>query len=75
MALFLLSLCPFDISVVVGAFVTGLSQISSFLSYRCWSCTELCEAFTFLMENIYMFVQIDGMVYQQKGGIGTSYGH
>ena len=32
-------------------------------SYKCWSCTELCEAFTFLMENIY--VQFDGMVYQQ----------
>ena len=36
-------------------------------SYRCWSCTELCEAFTFLMENIY--VQFDGMVYQQIVGI------
>ena len=23
-------------------------------SYTCWICTELCEAFTFLMENIYM---------------------
>ena len=32
MALFVLSLCPFDISVGVGAFVIGLSQISSFLS-------------------------------------------
>ena len=30
-ALFMLSLCPFDISVGVGAFVIGLSQISSFL--------------------------------------------
>ena len=28
-ALFVLSLCPFDISVGVGAFVIGLSQISS----------------------------------------------
>ena len=36
-------------------------------SYRCWSCAELCEAFTFLMENIY--VQFDGMVYQQIVGI------
>ena len=34
MALFVLSLCPFDISVGVGAFVTGLSQISSFLSWK-----------------------------------------
>ena len=31
-ALFMLSLCPFDISVGVWAFVIGLSQISSFLS-------------------------------------------
>ena len=31
-ALFVLSLCPFDISVGVGAFVIGLSQISSFFS-------------------------------------------
>ena len=30
-ALFVLSLCPFDISVCVGAFAIGLSQISSFL--------------------------------------------
>ena len=36
-------------------------------SYACWTCTELCEAFAFLMENIY--VQFDGMVYQQKVGI------
>ena len=32
MALFVLSLCPFDTSVGVGAFVIGLSQISSFFS-------------------------------------------
>ena len=32
MAMFVLSLCPFDISVGVGAFVIGLSQISSFFS-------------------------------------------
>ena len=31
-ALFVLSLCPFDISVGIGAFVIGLGQISSFLS-------------------------------------------
>ena len=29
-ALFVLSLCPFDISVGLGAFVIGLNQISSF---------------------------------------------
>ena len=32
-ALFVLSLCPFDISVCIGAFVIGLSQISSFLCF------------------------------------------
>ena len=32
MALFVLSLCPFGISVGVGAFVIGLSQISFFFS-------------------------------------------
>ena len=31
-ALFVLSLCPFDISVGEGAFVIGLIQISSFFS-------------------------------------------
>ena len=30
-ALFMLSLCPFDISVEVGAFIIGLGQIFSFL--------------------------------------------
>ena len=34
MVLFVLSLCPFDISVGVGAFVIGLSQISSFFSLK-----------------------------------------
>ena len=33
MALFVLSFCPFDISVDVGAYVIGLSDISSFFSY------------------------------------------
>ena len=32
MALFVLLLCLFDISVCIGAFVIGLGQISSFLS-------------------------------------------
>ena len=35
-ALFVLSLCPFDVSAGVGAFVIGLSQISSFFSYSHW---------------------------------------
>ena len=38
-------------------------------SYKGWSCAELCEAFTFLVENIYMYVQFDGMVYQQIVGV------
>ena len=33
----------------------------------CWSCAELCESFTFLIEKIY--VQFDSMVYQQIVGI------
>ena len=33
-ALFVFSLCPFDISVGVGAFVIGLSQISSVFSTK-----------------------------------------
>ena len=36
-------------------------------SYTCWTCAELCRAFTFLMENIY--VQFEGMLYQQIVGI------
>ena len=36
-------------------------------SYKCWTCTELCEAFTFLRDNIY--VQFEGMVYLQIVGI------
>ena len=50
----------------------GFFSNKKYDSYRCWSCAELCEAFTFLMENIY--VQFDDMVYQQIVGIpmGTS---
>ena len=33
-ALFVLSFCPLDISVGVGAFVIGLSQMPSFFSYH-----------------------------------------
>ena len=39
-------------------------------SFACWTCAELCEAFTFLMENIY--VKFDGMFYQQIVGIPMS---
>ena len=44
-----------------------------YYSYKCWICTELCEAFIFLMENIYTYVQFEGMIYQQI--VGDSYGH
>ena len=45
----------------------GFLSYKKYDSYTCWFCAELCEAFTFLMENIY--VQFDGMVYQQIVGI------
>ena len=34
--------------------------------YKCWTCTEFCEAFTFPMENMCAF---EAMVYQQILGI------
>ena len=45
----------------------GVFSDKKYDSYTCWTCTELCEAFTFLVENIY--VQFDSMVYQQIVGI------
>ena len=45
----------------------GFFSNKKYDSYTCWTCTELCEGFTFLIENIY--VQFDGMVYQQIVGI------
>ena len=45
----------------------GFFSNKKYDSYTFWTCTELCEAFTFLMEN--MFVQFDGMVYEQIVGI------
>ena len=38
-------------------------------SYKYRICAELCEAFIFLMENIYTYVQLEGMIYQQIVGI------
>ena len=40
-----------------------------YYSYKCWICAELCEAFIFLMDNIYTYVQFEGMIYQQIVGI------
>ena len=37
--------------------------------YKYWTCAELCEAFTFLMENMYM--QFERKVYQQVVGIAV----
>ena len=45
----------------------GFFSNKKYDSYKCWSCAELCEAFNFLMANIY--VQFDGIVYQQIVGI------
>ena len=45
-ALFVLSFCPFDISVSVGAFVTGLSQMSSFFLQKS-ACALIYDISTF----------------------------
>ena len=45
----------------------GFFSDETYASYKCWTCTEFSEAFTFLMENIY--VQFDDMIYQQIVGI------
>ena len=45
----------------------GFFSNNTYDSYKCWTCTEFSEAFTFLMENIY--VQFGDMVYQQIVGI------
>ena len=45
----------------------GFFSNKQYDSYKCWTSTEFSEAFTFLMENIY--VQFDCMVYQQIVGI------
>ena len=42
----------------------GFFSNKKYDSYKCWTCTEFSEAFTFLMVNIY--VQYGDMVYQQK---------
>ena len=50
----------------------GIFSNKKYDSYKCWSCAELCEAFTFLMGNIY--AQFDDMVYKQIVGmpVGTN---
>ena len=46
----------------------GFFSNKKYDSYKCWFCAEICDAFTFLIENNY-YVQFDGMVYQQIVGI------
>ena len=50
----------------------GFFSNKKYDSYKCWSCTELCEAFAFLMEN--MYVQFDGMVCRRVVGIPVGTG-
>ena len=45
----------------------GFFSNKKYDSYKCWTCTEFSEAFTFLMENIYL--QFDGTGNQQVVGI------
>ena len=45
----------------------GFFSNKTYDSYKCWTCSEFSEAFTFLMEHIY--VQFGDMVYQQIVGI------
>ena len=62
-----------SIHATVIILLLAISDKAGFLSnkkhdsYKCWTCAEFCEDFTFIRENIY--VQSEGMVYQQKVGI------
>ena len=47
--------------------IHAIFRLFELFEYKCWTCTEFSEAFTFLMENIY--VQFSDMVYQQIVGI------
>ena len=51
----MLSLCPLDISVGVGAFVIGLSQISSFLSNDVNAFTIGCGFMQYSLRKISKF--------------------
>ena len=59
MALFVLSLCPFDISVSVWAFVIGLSQISSFFSWykkSVFCLVHVLHYMCYILEYIYIYI-------------------
>ena len=58
-ALFVLSLCLFDISIGVGAFVLGLSQISSFFAHI----SDQQAVFSSISFNIKYFPQIAQYMY------------
>ena len=45
------------------SFNSNFNNVIDIASYKYWSCAELYEVFTFLMENI--AVQFDDLVYQQ----------
>ena len=46
---------------------TGFYSNKEYDSYKTWTCIELCDALTFLIDNIY--VQFNGKVYRQVIGI------
>ena len=53
------------VSTESKTYLCTLDKADFLAKRKCWTCTEICEALTFLMENIYMYVQFEGMVYQQ----------
>ena len=53
-AFFVLSLCPFATSVGVGAFVIGLSQISSFFSFTPIFFRDAEKGRKFRFESLYL---------------------
>ena len=66
MALFVLSLCPFDISVGVGAFVIGLSQISSFFSVSLFPFWDLLYWAKTDGHSIIMLIRIDRLCFSNQ---------
>ena len=47
-----------------------------YVSYKCWTCDEMCEAFTFLFENIIIMCKLCANWRHGKStNSGDSYGH
>ena len=44
----------FLLLTVVSSDKAGFCSNEKYDSYKCWTCAELCQAFTFLVENIYV---------------------